>query len=158
MEGFEVVTPASGSAFRVNVDAIGQVIADTAGSFTGAETFTAVNPSLPPGSEPEDVCSGTVAGTITAPTGGFGSGAGEFTLNSSYTPSSSSTGVSCFPSTVTLLCNRTLRNTSKVNDLDAGQYHCLATGLAAASGASVTVNGASIAGHLAASGNNAPTD
>ncbi|MGH7836896.1 MAG: hypothetical protein ACREQC_03625 [Candidatus Binataceae bacterium] len=159
MEGYELVTPSSGSPHRVDIDAIGQLIADTSGTFTGAETYTAINPAVPPGSEPEDVCAGTIAGAIGAPAGGFASGTGEFTLTSTYTPSSGSSGASCFPSTVTLLCNRTLINKKNTNDLNAGQYHCLATNVAAGAGASATVNGASIRGNVASvSGNNAPTD
>ena len=48
-DGFELVTPNSGSPAHVDIDGIGQLIADTNGNFTGAETYTAVNPALPAG-------------------------------------------------------------------------------------------------------------
>ncbi|HLW72398.1 MAG TPA: hypothetical protein VKS22_17475 [Candidatus Binataceae bacterium] len=158
-EGYELITPSGGATERIDVDAIGQVIADTSGNFTGAESFTGVNSALPPGSEVEDVCSGTLAGTITAPAGAFASDSGEFTLTSTYTPSSTSTGVSCIPSTVSMLCNRTLVVKKNANDLDAGQYHCLVTGVTAGSGATATIAGASLRGYIdSVSGSNAPTN
>jgi hypothetical protein len=58
-----------------------------------------------------------------------------------------------------MLCNRTLVVKKDVNDLDAGQYHCLATSVTAGTGATATINGASLQGHVdSVSGSNAPTD
>jgi len=158
-DGFELVTPNSGSPAHVDIDGIGQLIADTNGNFTGAETYTAVNPALPPGAASEEVCSGTIAGTITAPSGGFASGDGQFTISLNYTPSSGSTGTYCIPSTTAMLCNRSLFHTADVNDLDAGRYHCVATGVTASAGAAATVNGASLRGYIdSVRGANAPND
>ena len=108
--GYEVITPTSGSPAQVDIDGIGQVIANTAGDFTGALTYTAVSPAL----ASEDVCTGTVAGTITTPSGAFASGDGQFTISLTYTPLSSSTGTNCIPSTATLLCTRALSHVALV--------------------------------------------
>ena len=78
LNGYEVVTPESSTtSTRLSIDGIGQVIADTKGNLSGAETFNAVDATVPA----EEVCNGTVSGTITPPTGGFGSGDGEFTIS-----------------------------------------------------------------------------
>ena len=152
--GYAVITPTSGSPAQVDIDGIGQVIADSTGGFSGALTYTAVSATL----ATEDVCTGTVAGTITAPSGAFASGSGEFTIGLTFTPSSSSTGTDCIPSTATLLCNRALAHMSLVDDLDAGEYQCVATGVTAGTGATATVNAASLKGSLDVSrGANAPT-
>ncbi len=152
--GYAVITPSSGSSAQVDIDGIGQVVADATGAFSGALTYTAVSATL----ASEDVCTGTVAGTITAPSGAFASGSGEFTIGLTYTPSSSSTGTDCIPSTATLLCNRALAHVNLVDDLDAGEYQCVATSVTAGTGATAAVNAASLKGSLDVSrGANAPT-
>src|SRR6202050_5948088 len=85
LDGYAVITPTSGTAETADIKGIGQVTADTTGAFSGALTYTDVSAGV----GTEDVCAGTVAGTITPPTGGFASGDGNFTLGLSYTPSSS---------------------------------------------------------------------
>ncbi len=154
LDGYAVITPNSGTAETADIKGIGQVTADTTGAFTGALTYTAVSAAL----GTEDVCAGTVAGTITLPTGSFASGDGNFTMGLSYTPSSGATGTDCIPSSATLLCTRTLAHPTLVGDLDAGQYHCIATSVTAGTGASATINAASLHSDLNISrGANAPT-
>jgi len=154
LDGYAVITPTSGTAETADIKGIGQVTADTTGAFSGALTYTAVSAAL----GTEDVCAGTVAGTITPPTGGFASGDGNFTLGLSYTPSSSATGTDCIPSSATMLCTRTLAHPTLANDLDAGQYHCIATSVTAGTGASAMINAASLHSDLNISrGANAPT-
>ena len=154
LNGYEVVTSESSTTpARLSIDAIGQVIADTKGNLSGAETFNAVDATVPA----EEVCKGTVSGTITPPTGGFGSGDGEFSLSLSFAPTS--TGAYCIPATTTMQCNRSLLHKVLVDDLDAGQYHCIVTGMTAGTGATSTIDAASMDGHLdSARGSNAPTD
>jgi hypothetical protein len=154
LNGYEVVTSESSTTpARLNIDAIGQVIADTKGNLSGAETFNAVDPTVPA----EEVCKGTVSGTITPPTGGFGSGDGEFSLSLSFAPTS--TGAYCIPATTTMQCNRSLLHKVLVDDLDAGQYHCIVTGMTVGTGATSTIDAASMDGHLdSARGSNALTD
>ncbi len=154
LNGYELVTPESSTTpVRLSIDAIGQVIADAKGNLSGAETFNAVDPTVPAG----EVCNGTVNGTITPPSGSFGSGAGEFAVSLSFAPTS--TGAYCIPATTTLQCNRSLLHKLLVDDLDAGQYHCIVTGMTAGTGATSTIDAASMDGHLdSARGSNAPTD
>jgi hypothetical protein len=149
VEGYEITT-ASGSPTRITIDGIGQLLSDTAGSLNGEETFTAVDPS---GASAEEVCTGTVSGQITAPSGGFASGNGEFTISLGYTPASGA-GTLCVATTASLLCNRTLAHPAYVDDLDAGEYHCVVTSL---SGSGITA--ASMNAHLGSvEGDNAPTN
>jgi hypothetical protein len=154
LDGYEVVTPESSTTpARLSIDAIGQVIADTKGNLSGAETINAVDSTVPA----EEVCNGTVSGTITPPSGGFASGDGEFTISLSFAPTS--TGAYCISATTTMQCNRSLLHKLLVDDLDAGQYHCIVTGMTAGVGATSTINAASLDGHLdSARGSNAPTD
>ena len=153
LNGYEVVTPESSSAAKLSIDAIGQVIGDTGGNLSGAETFNAVDPTAPA----EEVCNGTVTGTITPPSGGFGSGDGEFGVSLTFAPTSA--GSYCIPATTTMQCNRTLLHKLLADDLDAGQYHCIVTGMTAGGGSTTTINAASMDGHLDSSrGSNAPTD
>lgn len=154
LDGYEVVTPeGSTTPARLSIDAIGQVIADTHGNLSGAETFNAVDATMPAA----EVCNGTVSGTITPPTGGFGSGDGEFAISLSFAPTN--TNAYCIPATTTMQCNRSLLHKLLVDDLDAGQYHCIVTGMIAGTGATSTINAASMDGHLdSARGSNAPTD
>ncbi len=149
VEGYEITT-ATGSSTRISIDGIGQLLSDTAGNLNGVETFTAVDPS---GVNAEEVCTGSVSGQITAPSGGFASGNGEFKISLSYTPASGA-GTFCVTSTASLLCNRTLAHPAYVNDLDAGEYHCVVTDL---SGSGITA--ASMNAHLGSvEGSNAPTN
>lgn len=149
-QGVEYVTISS-EATQINVNGLGQLIADTQGNLSGAETFTAVSPE----SQTENVCSGAVSGTITPPSGGFGSGSGSFTASLAYTPGSGA-GAYCLPSTTTLLCNRTLLHDNLASDLNAGAYHCVATGVSAAGG-SDTINAAALRARIGITrGANAP--
>jgi hypothetical protein len=154
LDGYEVVTPeGSTTPARLSIDAIGQVIADTHGNLSGAETFNAVDATMPAA----EVCNGMVTGTITPPAGGFGSGDGEFAISLSFAPTN--TNAYCIPATTTMQCNRSLLHKLLVDDLDAGQYHCIVTGMIAGTGATSTINAASMDGHLdSARGSNAPTD
>jgi hypothetical protein len=152
-QGVEYATVASETT-TIQVDGLGQLIADTQGNLSGAETFTAVNGD----SQTENVCSGSVSGSITPPSGNFGSGAGSFTASLTYTPANNS-GAYCFGSgttTTTLLCNRTLLHDNLASALDAGAYHCVATGVSV-SGGSGTINAATMRARIGITrGNNAP--
>ena len=149
IEGYEVVTNSTDPS-RVSIEGIGQLLSDTAGSLSGVETFTAVDPT---GSSSETVCNGSVTGQITAPSGGFASGSGQFGVTLSYVPASGA-GAICVATTATMLCNRTLGHPIYVNDLDAGEYHCLVTGLTGTG-----ISAASMSAHLGSvSGSNAPTN
>ncbi|HKV55620.1 MAG TPA: hypothetical protein VJN94_13375 [Candidatus Binataceae bacterium] len=151
--GFELVN----SDTHLDLNGIGQLIADSAGSFSGAETFTAVNPALPSSAASETVCNGTSNGTITAPTGGFGSGSGDFSISLNYTPASGS-GSNCIASTTSFECSRTLEHVALEGQLDAGQYHCIVTGVSTPSGSASTIDGASMQGSVdSVRGTNAPT-
>jgi hypothetical protein len=148
LQGYEKI-----SGEQVNILGIGQEIVDTGGSFLGDETFTYVDPaSLGTG-----VCDGTIsAGAIAFQGGGFGTdGQGQFNITMTFTPKGGTGGTACDTTVTTLLCNRTLVHKNLVSDLNAGQYHCVAT--------NVTVGGtgvpASMEGHLdIVSGSNGPTD
>jgi hypothetical protein len=149
VEGYETAT-ATGTSTRISIDGIGQLLSDTAGSLNGVETFTAVDPS---GVNAEEVCTGSMSGQITPPSGGFASGNGEFKISLSYSPASGA-GTFCVASTASLLCNRTLAHPAYVNDLDAGEYHCVVTDL---SGSGITA--ASMNAHLGSvEGTNGPTN
>jgi hypothetical protein len=149
LEGYEIVTGNSG-ATRISIDGIGQLLSDTAGTLNGIETFTAVDPT---GASSESLCSGSITGQITAPTGGFASGNGEFTATLNYAPSSTP-GALCVATTATLLCNRTLAHPIYVDDLDAGEYHCIVTSLTGSG-----ISAASMSAHLGSvDGSNAPTN
>lgn len=152
-EGYEVLTPSGGAASKLDIEGIGQLVASPSGSISGAETFTSVDSSA----GTEDVCTGTVAGTITPPAGTFASGTGNFTVSLTYTPSSS--GVSCIPSTTTLTCSRALFHLNNASNLAAGEYRCIATGVTAGAGATAAVNGASLRAQLTNTrGANGPTN
>jgi hypothetical protein len=149
VEGYEITT-ATGTAARISVDGIGQLLSDTAGSLNGVETFTAVDPS---GVNAEEVCTGSVSGQITAPSGGFASGNGEFTISLSYTPASGA-GTFCVATTASLLCNRTLAHPAYIDDLDAGEYHCVVNNLSGSG-----ISAASLNAHLGSvEGTNGPTN
>jgi hypothetical protein len=145
LNGSEII-----SAAQVNTLLIGQVIAGTHGDFEGSATFTAANASE------TDVCAASISsGQITAPTGGFGSATGLFTIDLSLTGVSTVSGTGNFctansNSALTLTCTRTLVHKNLVNDLNAGQYHCVVTAITG-------VTGASMEGHLdIVSGSNSP--
>ncbi len=144
----------SSEATTIQIDGLGQLIADKQGNLSGAETFTAVNSD----SQTENVCSGSVSGSITPPSGNFGSGAGSFTANLTFTPGGNS-GAYCFPSGTTsmaLLCNRTLLHENLASELDAGTYRCVATGVSV-SGGSDSINAATMGARIGITrGNNAP--
>ena len=149
MGGYEVLTPVGGSAEKVDIEGIGQLNVTSAGAVTGAETFTSVNASA----ATEDLCSGTVTGTVTAPTGVFASGNGDFTIGLTYAPTS--IGATCIPATTTLQCSRALLHVSNASNLGAGQYRCIATNVMAGSVATP----ASLKVELALTrGTNAPTN
>lgn len=140
---------------QVSVLAIGQVISDSGGLFSGSLTMTASDASE------TDVCAVSIPsgdGQITAPTGSFSSSTGLFTITMKDLSASPTTGPDstfCAANNgaeITLSCNRTLAHKNLVSDLDAGQYHCVVTGI---TGGSVT--GQSMEGHLdIVSGSNAP--
>jgi hypothetical protein len=152
-QGVEYATVAS-EPTTIQVDGLGQLIADKQGNLSGAETFTAVNGE----GQTENVCTGSVAGSITPPNGNFGSGDGSFTASLVYTPANGA-GAYCFPSgttTTMLLCNRTLLHENLASELDAGTYHCVATGVSV-SGGSDTINAATMRARIGITrGNNAP--
>ena len=151
LSGYEVI-----GGGQVSVLAIGQVISDSSGTFSGNATMTATD-----GTE-TDVCAVNIpsgGGQITKPAGGFSSTNGLFTITISGVGVTSSSGGTTFcgdntGATFTLSCNRTLVHKNLVNDLDAGQYHCVVTGITGAS----AVTGQSMEGHLdIVSGSNSPT-
>jgi hypothetical protein len=147
-QGFELAGAAGTQ--QVSIDGIGQLSVNGSGDITtGSETFTAVNPLTPE----SDVCTGSVTGTITAPTGAFASGTGEFAISLSYTPGTG-LGSLCIATTTDLTCNRTLAHKNLTDDLDVGQYHCVVTGVTALPSTTI---GASMDAHIdIVSGNNAP--
>jgi len=138
----------------VSILAIGQVISDTGGTFSGNLTMTAVDAAE------TDVCAVNIpsgGGQITKPVGGFSSATGLFTITLTGVTVTNVSGGSTFctdnnGATITLSCNRTLVHKNLVNDLDAGQYHCVLTGIAG-----TDILGASMEGHLdIVSGSNSP--
>jgi len=154
LNGYEVVTPQnSTTSTRLSIDGIGQLIGDTTGNLSGAESFTAVDPTIPT----QEVCDGTVSGAITPPAGGFGSGDGQFTISLAFTPTT--TDAYCIPATTSLLCNRSLLHVQLAKDLDAGQYHCIVTGMTSGTGATSAINAASMDAHIdSVRGSNGPTE
>jgi hypothetical protein len=154
LDGYEVVTPQSSTTpSRLSIDGIGQLIGDTTGNLSGSESFTAVDPAVPA----QEVCDGTVSGAITPPAGGFGSGDGQFTISLAFAPTSAD--AYCIPATTNLLCNRSLLHVLLAKDLDAGQYHCIVTGMTAGTGANSAINAASMDAHIdSVRGNNGPTE
>jgi hypothetical protein len=153
MEGYMVITPSGGSAERLDLEGIGQLFVSARGSLSGAENFTSVNSSA----ASEDLCSGSLAGTINAPTGSFGTSSGDFTIGLSYTPTSS--GATCVPTNSTLSCSRALLRTNNETNLAAGEYRCVVANVTAGSGATATVNAASERIQLTSTrGSNSPTN
>jgi hypothetical protein len=149
--GYEVL--GGGSPGQYTVNGIGQVIGDTAGTLLGTLTYTLVDEAA----HSEEECSEQVSGTISPPTGTFGAVGGSFTASLILAPAAGSTA-DCDGATVSLLCNRTLLHQNLVNDLDAGTYHCIATGVTAADGATA-INAASLDVRIGTvEGANAPTD
>jgi hypothetical protein len=149
LNGNEIIG-ASAPGTPVSILAIGQVIVSpTTGAFAGSATITAVDASE------TDVCAMTISGgSITAPKGGFSSADGLFTI--SLPLATTSTGTFCGDNNtaaITLSCTRTLIHKNLVNDLDAGQYHCVVTGITGGT----DLLGASAEGHLdIVSGSNSP--
>ncbi|HVN90645.1 MAG TPA: hypothetical protein VMT61_12590 [Candidatus Binataceae bacterium] len=137
---------------QVSIRAIGQEIADTQGNFNGDETFTYVDASASPTSTA--ACSGTVTGgTIVAQAGSFGTpGEGEFVITVPFSPTTPVTGTACVAQTTTMQCERTLAHKPLVNDLNAGAYHCIVTGISG-----LGIGAASMEGHLdSVAGSNSP--
>jgi len=139
---------------QVSFLGIGQVISNSSGSFSGSITFTAAD------AVESDTCTGAIAqaaGQISAPKGTFSQTDGLFTISLPLSSVVAVTTADTFctannNATMSLSCNRTLAHKNLVNDLDAGQYHCVVTGI---SGGSVT--GESLEGHLDISaGSNSP--
>jgi hypothetical protein len=141
LNGSEVITVAT-VATQVNFLGIGQVISTTGGAFGGGVTFTASDTAE------TDVCTGTITtgdGQITAPVGAFASGTGLFTISVPMTVSESTPLCAANDSTTfALACNRTLVHKNLVSDLDAGQYHCVVTGITG----NAAITGQSMEGHL----------
>lgn len=149
LNGYETVT---GSG-QVSILAIGQVISDTGGIFSGSAVITATDPSTPE----TDACAVSITdGKIIAPTASFSQPDGLFTI--SLTFGTTSAGTFCGDNngaTVSLACNRTLVHKNLVEDLDAGQYHCVVTGITGGTPGAIT--GESMEGHLdIVSGSNSP--
>jgi hypothetical protein len=94
----------------------------------------------------QGVCGGAIsAGAIKFQGGSFGTeDQGQFTITMTFTPPPPTSNTPCQTTDYTLLCNRTLLHKNLANDLNAGQYHCVAQ--------DVTVGGnpvgASLEGHL----------
>jgi hypothetical protein len=147
--GYELVNGTT----RLDINGLGQLNSDDSGNLNGAETFTAVNPTLPAGATPEAVCNGTVTGMITAPSGNFASSTGLFAISLTYTPATGA-AASCIGSTATLQCTRMLTHWGNVNDLDSGTFNCVVTSLTAASGSSSTINAASMRATIRSLGEN----
>ena len=148
VQGYELI----GSS-KVSIRAIGQQIADKQGNFNGDETFTYVDEAAAPTSTA--VCVGNIAGgTIAAQGGSFGTvGEGEFVITMPFTPATAFPGTACVAVTTTMLCNRTLVHKNLIDDLDAGAYHCVVTGVAGTG-----IGGASMDGQLdSVAGSNSPT-
>ena len=154
LNGNEIIG-ASSPGTPVSILAIGQVISDSGGTFSGNLTMTATDTSE------TDVCTVNIpqaAGQITKPVGGFSSADGLFTITLTGVSVSKVSGGSTFctdnnGANITLSCNRTLVHKNLVNDLDAGQYHCVLTGLSGG----IDLLGASMEGHLdIVSGSNSP--
>ena len=151
IDGYEVLTPSAGSPGQYTINGLGQVIGDSTGSLSGVLTYTLVDPSTPS----EETCNDTVTGTVTAPTGGFSQPDGSFTINLTLAGGSAN----CEGATIALLCNRTLEHHNFVDDLDAGTYHCIATGVTAAEGGTTAIDAASLTVRIGSvDGANAPTD
>ncbi len=151
IDGYEVFTPTGEATGQYTINGLGQVIGDSTGSLSGTLTYTQVDALT----ATEDVCADGVTGTTTAPTGSFAQPDGSFTIALSLTsPQANPAG--CGGATIDLLCNRTLVHHNLVSDLDAGTYHCIATGVTPTGGsaipASLTVRIGSVEGA------NAPTD
>jgi hypothetical protein len=155
IDGYEVLTPSAGSPGQYTINGLGQVIGDSNGELDGVLTYTLVNVA----SATEQTCSDSVSGsTITAPTGGFSESGGSFTASLVLTAGSGATA-DCESATIALLCNRTLSHHNLVDDLDAGTYHCIATGVTAATGGTTAIDAASLTVRIGTvDGANAPTD
>jgi hypothetical protein len=151
IDGFEVFTPSGGSPGQYTINGLGQVVGDATGTLTGTLNYTQVSADL----AVEDVCSDTVAGTITAPGGSFGLSGGNFTIVLDITGPSSTPA--CGSATIDLVCNRTLAHHNLVDDLDAGNYHCIATSVTPSGGAS-TIPASLTVRIGSVDGANAPTD
>jgi hypothetical protein len=136
LQGSEVV-----NATQSSILGIGQELADTHGNFAGDETFTYVDPV----SFSTGVCGGAISGgAIRYQGGSFGTeGQGQFTINMTFTPTTAVSNTPCQTTDYTLLCNRTLHK-NLADDLNAGQYHCIAQDVTVG-GSAV---GASLEGHL----------
>jgi len=156
--GSELLTPGGdSSAVRLAIDGIGQVIGDSTGTLSGAETYTALVTNSSTVEPAEQVCQGTISGSITPPAGDFASTTGEFTASLTFTPVADSASY-CIPATTTLVCSRALFHEALVNELDAGEYTCVATGATAAGGAETTVDGVSLTVNITSvRGGNSPT-
>jgi hypothetical protein len=140
---------------QVSFLGIGQVISNSGGSFSGSITFTAADATE------SDTCTGAIAqaaGQISAPKGAFSQTDGLFTISLPLSSVAAVTTADTFctannNATMSLSCNRTLAHKNLVNDLDAGQYHCVVTGISGSS----TITGESLEGHLDISaGSNSP--
>lgn len=155
IDGFEVLTPSGGVAGQYTVNGLGQVIGDANGDLDGVLTYTLVNAA----SASEQTCNDSLSGsTITAPTGNFSDTGGSFTASLALTAASGAAS-DCESATIALTCNRTLQHHNFVDDLNAGTYHCIATGVTAASGGTTAINAASLTVRIGSvDGANAPTD
>jgi hypothetical protein len=154
MTGYEVLTPSGGSSGQYTVNGLGQVIGDSNGSLNGVLTYTLVDAAA----GTQDTCSDTVAGTLTAPTGSFAQSGGSFTGSLTLTAGNDA-AANCEGATIALLCNRTLEHQNLVDSLDAGRYHCIATGVTAAGGGTTAIDAASLDVTIGSvEGANAPTD
>lgn len=146
LNGYEIV-----GAAQVSILATGQELVDSSGNIAGDETFSYIDSS----STSTATCDGTTSGKITPPTGTFGSGSGQFTITLNFAATSPVSSSACQNTSYTLLCNRTLAHKGLVKFLNAGQYHCVATGVTL--GSTPAPIPGSLEGHLSiVSGSNSP--
>jgi hypothetical protein len=119
-EGFYVIN-ANQATTNQQLKGIGVITADAAGTLSGVETFTLVNPSTNL-SNSTLVCSGSIgpASTITANSDGTYAMSIGFITNSDAS-------VGCVSSITNLVCARHVVRKALQNDLSAGQYDCVAT-------------------------------
>jgi len=124
LNGSEIVGPT-----QYSIVATGQEVVAVGGHFFGDETFTYVQSGA---SGATAVCGGSISDTavITLQTGSIGTlGQGQFNITMTFTPSSGTSGTPCDVTDYTFLCDRTLQHRAQANDLNVGEYDCVATGV-----------------------------
>lgn len=143
LNGYEIV-----GADQVSILGIGQELVDTSGDISGDLTLSYTDSTDPTDS---GTCPGTLGDSnVTFQGGDFGTlGSGQFNITLEFTPKSPVGSTACVDTTFTLLCNRTLVHKNLAKDLNAGEYHCVATGVTSgAAFPTATAVPASVEGHL----------